>query len=200
MKRLPLIISVIALAGVVVLFVMNFTGNKNETAPEASKRSVSKSNDGLKIAYVQTDSVLVNYQLAIDLNDEFVAKQTQYNEDFSKRRSNLEKQAVAFQEKLQRGGFLTEERAMKERDRILGEEQEIQKLDYELSNKLSQMEREINVQIIDSIVSYVKTYNKTHNYDYIFSNNGNIIVGSQQYNITKDIVEALNDRYAKSKK
>jgi outer membrane protein len=88
---------------------------------------------------------------------------------------------------------------MKERDRILGEEQEIQQLDYELSNKLARMEREINVQIIDSIVSYVKQYNKKHNYDYIFSNNGNIIVGAQQYNITKDIVEALNDRYTKSK-
>jgi outer membrane protein len=200
MKRLPLIISVIALAGVVVLFVMNFTGNKNETAFEATKSSGSNSKDGLKIAYVQTDSVLVNYQLAIDLNDEFVAKQTQYNEDFTKRRSNLEKQAVAFQEKLQRGGFLTEERAMQERDRILGEEQEIKQLDYELSNKLSQMEREINVQIIDSIVGYVKEYNKKQNYDYIFSNNGNIIVGAQQLNITKDIVEALNARYAKSKK
>ncbi|MCF8362104.1 MAG: OmpH family outer membrane protein [Prolixibacteraceae bacterium] len=200
MKRLPLIISVIALAGVVVLFVMNFTGNKNETASEAIKSSGPNSKDGLKIAYVQTDSVLVNYQLAIDLNDEFVAKQTQFNEDFTKRRSNLEKQAVAFQEKLQRGGFLTEERAMQERDRILGEEQEIQQLDYELSNKLSQMEREINVQIIDSIVGYVKEYNKKHNYDYIFSNNGNIIVGAQQHNITKDIVEALNNRYAKSNK
>jgi Skp family chaperone for outer membrane proteins len=62
------------------------------------------------------------------------------------------------------------------------------------------MEREINVQIIDSIVGYVKEYNKKHNYDYIFSNNGNIIVGAQQYNITKDIVEALNNRYAKSNK
>jgi outer membrane protein len=199
MKKLPLIISVIALAGVVVLFVLNFAGNNDGVVTENINQKKSDSGEGLKIAYVQTDSVLVNYQLAIDLNEDFVSKQTQYNEDFAKRRSDLEKQAVAFQEKLQRGGFLTEERAMKERDRILGEEQEIQQLDYELSNKLARMEREINVQIIDSIVSYVKQYNKKHNYDYIFSNNGNIIVGAQQYNITKDIVEALNDRYTKSK-
>lgn len=200
MKRLPLIISVIALAGVVVLFVMNFTGNKNEIVSKATNSSESNGKDELKIAYIQTDSVLVNYQLAIDLNDEFVAKQTQFNEDFTKRRSNLEKQAVAFQEKLQRGGFLTEQRVIQERDRILGEEQEIQQLDYELTNKLSQMEREINIQIIDSIVSFVKEYNKKQNYDYIFSNNGNIIVGAQQHNITKDIVESLNNRYAKSNK
>ncbi|MDA3881395.1 MAG: OmpH family outer membrane protein [Prolixibacteraceae bacterium] len=199
MKKLPLVLSFIALAGVVALFIINFTAKSSESG-NADNEPVRIPEGGLKIAYVQTDSVLVNYQLALDLNDEFVAKRTQFNEDFSKRRSNLEKQAVAFQEKLQRGGFLTEERAMQERDRILNEEQEIQQLDYELSNRLAKMERDINIQIIDSIVGYVKDYNKKHNYDYIFSNNGNIIVGAKQYNITKDIVEVLNVRYDKSKK
>lgn len=198
MKKLPLILSSVALIGVVVLLVINLTGKpaestvKNESAPSAPS--------DLKIAYLLTDSVLVNYQLAIDLNSDFVEKQKQYNEEFSKKRANLEQQAAAFQEKLQRGGFLTEERAIKERDRILGEEQEIQRLDYELSNKLAGMEQEINVQLVDSIVSYVKEYNKKHNYSYIFSNNGNIIVGDAQHNISKDIVNGLNARYAKSKK
>lgn len=199
MKRLPLILSIIALAGVIALFAINFISSSSESG-SIDFVPASNPEGGLKIAYIQTDSVLVNYQLALDLNADFVAKQTQYTEDFAKRRTNLEKQAVAFQEKLQRGGFLTEDRAMKERDRILGEEQEIQKLDYELSNKLAQMEREVNIQIIDSIVSFVKEYNNKMNYDYIFSNNGNIIVGAKQFNITKDIVDGLNARYAESEK
>lgn len=200
MKKLPLILSVIALAGVVALFILYFSANSSKTEDRITKPAYSSDGGGLKVAYVQTDSVLINYQLALDLNDDFIAKQTQYTEDFAKKRSNLEQQAVAFQEKLQRGGFLTEDRAMKERDRILGEEQEMQQLDYELSNKLAQMEREINIQIIDSIVGYVKEYNKMYNYDYIFSNNGNIIVGAEQFNITKDIIEGLNTRYSKSVK
>ena len=109
-------------------------------------------------------------------------------------------QAQAFQEKLQRGGFLTEERAVKERDRILAQEQEIQQLNNDLSNKLAQMEQKINIQLVDSIVSYVKIFNKSHNYNYIFSNSGNIIIGDQAHNISKEIVEGLNARYAKSKK
>ncbi|MGF7140771.1 OmpH/Skp family outer membrane protein [Roseimarinus sediminis] len=201
MKKLPLIISLIALAGVLVLFVLTFTGKGDKQSINHNTSKVENSeNGGLKVAYILTDSVLVNYQLSIDLNDEFVGKQTQYNEEFSKKRVDLEKQAVAFQEKLQRGGFLTEERAMKERDRILGQEQEIQQLDYELSNKLAKMEQDINLQLVDSIVNYVKEYNKNHNYDYILSNNGNIIVGAPQHNLTKAIVDGLNARYAKAKK
>jgi Skp family chaperone for outer membrane proteins len=46
----------------------------------------------------------------------------------------------------------------------------------------------------------VKEYNQKHGYTYIFSNSGNIIVGAQQFNITKDILDGLNSRYAASKK
>lgn len=198
MKKLPLILSIVSLIGVLVLFVLNFIVKADEVE-STSNSTVQVNNGDLKIAYVLTDSVLVNYQLAIDLNADFMEKQQQYNVEFGKKRTELEQQAVAFQEKVQRGGFLTEDRAIKERDRILGEEQEMKRMDYELSNKLSEMEQKINVQLVDSIVNYVKEYNKLHNYTYIFSNSGSIIVGAQQFNISKDIVEGLNGRYEKAK-
>lgn len=199
MKKLPLILSIVALLGVVVLFVLQFTGKSDASATNESA-AVKSSGSDLKIAYVLTDSVLVNYQLAIDLNNDFVEKQKQYNENFNKKRGDFETQAKAFQEKVQRGGFLTEDRAMKERDRIMAQQQEIQQLNDELSNKLANMEKKINVQLVDSIVNYVKIFNKSHNYNYIFSNSGNIIIGDQAHNLSKEIVDGLNARYAKSKK
>lgn len=198
MKKLPLTISLVALAGVIVLFVLQFTGKGEEQVSQT--RTTGSSSGDLKIAYILTDSVLMNYQLAIDLNNEFVEKQKQYTEDFGKKRSNLENQAQAFQEKLQRGGFLTEERAVSERDRILAQEQEMQQLEYELSNKLAEMEQKINIQLVDSIVSYVKILNEKYQYNYILNNSGNIIVGDQAHNISKEIVDGLNVRYSKSKK
>jgi outer membrane protein len=198
MKKLPLILSSAALLGVIVVLVLYFVDGNKSGQSESSKGSGT--NGELKIAYILSDSVLVNYQLAIDLNKQFVEQQQQYNTEFGKKRTDLERQAVAFQEKLQRGGFLTEDRAVKERDRLLAEEQEIQRLDYELSTRLGEMEQKINLQLVDSIVNYVKEYNQKHQYTYIFSNSGNIIVGDQQFNISKDIVEGLNARYAKSKK
>lgn len=200
MKKIPFILSILALAGVLVLFLMEFTTLSENVERKELDHKTNDTGQSLKIAYVNTDSVLVNYKLALDLNAEFVEKQKQFNEEFTRKQSELERQAVAFQEKLQRGGFLTEERAISERDRILNEEQEIKQLDYELSNKLAEMEQNINMQVIDSIASYVKEYNKKHNYTYILSNNGNIIVGQQQYNISKDIVNGLNKRYAQSTK
>ncbi|NLA41084.1 MAG: hypothetical protein GX874_06700, partial [Smithella sp.] len=45
------------------------------------------------------------------LEDEFAKKQEAYNTEFGTKRQSFEKEAAAFQEKLQRGGFLTEQRA-----------------------------------------------------------------------------------------
>jgi outer membrane protein len=197
MKKLPIILSVISLAGVIAIAILFFVNNTGSSSDDSSSNS-SKQGD-FKIAYILTDSVLMNYKLAIDLQNDFVNQQQQFNADFGKKRQNLESQAVAFQEKLQRGGFLTEDRAVKERDRILGMEQEMKQMDYELTTKLSQMEAAINQRLADSIISYVKEYNQKHNYTYIFSNNGNIIVGSPQHNISKQILDGLNSRYAARK-
>jgi outer membrane protein len=198
MKKLPLILSSISLVGVIAIFVLYLVGHGS--SKKASGSETAGGSGDLKIAYLQTDSILLNYSLAIDLNEEFVGKHKQYTAEFGQKRSNLEQQAVAFQEKVQRGGFLTQERAMKERDRLLAQEEDMKRLDYELSAKLQEMEGDIQKQLVDSIVNYVKEYNKTHNYTYILSNAGNIIVGDPQYNISKDIIDGLNARYAASKK
>lgn len=197
MKKLPLILSIISLAGVVALAVLSFVNNSNGTSK--GKSNTGSESGEIKIAYIQTDSVLVNYNLAIDLHKDFMSQQQQYNSEFGRKRESLERQAAAFQEKLQRGGFLTEERAMSERDKILGQEEEIRRMDYELTNKLGQMEASINQRLADSIVSYVKEYNKKYNYTYILSNSGNIVVGDQNFNITKDILDGLNSRYSSLK-
>ena len=56
MKKLPFILSIISLAGVVVLTVLFFTSGKGKTSGE-DKVSDSSASGELKIAYIQTDSV-----------------------------------------------------------------------------------------------------------------------------------------------
>lgn len=128
-------------------------------------------------------------------------KQEAYNTEFGAKRQTFEKEAAAFQEKLQRGGFLTEQRAIQERDRLVGREQEILQLDQELSGKLAELQATNNKQILDSLLNYLNEYNKKHKYDFIL-NGSDVLVGREEYNITAKVLKALNERYsggAKSK-
>ena len=197
MKGSSLIVSVIALVAVAVLYVLYFTGNKPADNGIPS-REYSEKGEGpsLRIAYVKADSVIMNYELAQDLHDDFTKKQEAYNTEFRTKRQSFEKEATAFQEKLQRGGFLTEQRAIQERDRLVGREQEIMKLDQELSGRLAELQATNNKQILDSLLNFLQEYNRRYQYDYIF-NGADVLVGNEANNITKDVISSLNQRYAK---
>lgn len=197
MKGTSLIVSIVLFVAVAVLYVLHFTGSNDTDGIKVNKAAVA-STEGLKIAYIKADSVILNYTLSQDLHDEFTKKQEAYTSEYGIKRQTFEKEAAAFQEKLQRGGFLTEQRAVQERDRLLGKEQEIAKLDQELSTKLAQIQQENQKQILDNMMDYLERYNEVAGYDYIF-NGANVLVGEEAYNITADVLEALNKEYDASK-
>jgi len=197
MKGSSFIVSVIALIAVAVLYVLYFTGNGQPAEiQQAGESSSTAEGTSLRIAYVKADSVIMNYDLAQDLHDEFSKKQEAYNSEFSTKRQSFEREATAFQEKLQRGGFLSEQRAIQERDRLVGKEQEIMKLDQDLSTRLAELQSKNSQQILDSLLHYLEEFNKNGKYDYIL-NGSDVLIGNEAYNITKDVVAAMNDRYAK---
>lgn len=197
MKGTSLVVSIVLFLAVAVLYVLHFTGgSKNSSDSDAGDKSVIN-HGGLKIAYVKADSVILNYALAEDLHDDFTKNQEAYTTEYGTKRQSFERDAAAFQEKLQRGGFLSEQRAVQERDRLLGIEQEIQKMDQELSNKLGEMQSANNKQILDSLMSCLNNFNEGKKYDYIF-NAANILIGDEGDNITAEILKRMNEKYTGS--
>lgn len=175
-----------------ILFLLHFTGNKGNR--DLKSQEIPGSARSVSIAYVKMDSVLYTYELAKKLTSNLQANQESFKKEYGAKRTKFEKEAAAFQEKLQRGGFLTEERAKLEQERLMGEQKEIEKLDYELTQKLNEMQGQINQQIVDSISSFLKSYNAGKKYDIIL-NSTSMLEGTPKYNITKDVAEGLNRRY-----
>jgi outer membrane protein len=179
------------------LYILHFIGNKSNGSGGIGSNDGGASSE-LKIAYIKVDSLVVNYDFAQEMHDGFTKQQEAFTKEYSEKRTRFESQAAAFQEKVQRGGFLSQERAMQERDRLVGEEQQIGKLDQELSTKLAQMQADNNKQLLDSVMNYLKLYNKDKKYSYIL-NAAEVLIGDESANITKDVLTGLNARYSKTK-
>jgi outer membrane protein len=194
MKGTSLIVSIVLFVAVAVLYVLHFTGGGKSGLGSGADDKAVISRDGLKIAYVKADSVILNYKLAEFLHDDFTKKQEAYSGEYATKRRTFEKDAAAFQEKLQRGGFLSEQSAVRERDRLAGMEQEILKMDQELSASLGEMQNTNSQQVLDSLMSTLKQYNTNKNYDYIFNASG-ILVGDEGDNITAEILKVMNEKY-----
>jgi len=196
MKNSTIVNIVLALA-VAGLYIIYFTGS-NKGKPAAADMAKG-TNKPLSIAYVKMDSMLFTYELAKKLNEGFSEKKEAYRKEFTDKQIRFERDAATFQEKVQRGGFLTEDRQRQEQERLLGIQQEIRKLDNDLTQKLSELQGQINQQIVDSISSFLKSYNEVKKYDVIL-NSASMLEGSAQYNITKEVTQGLNDRYRSSAK
>ncbi|HBY51077.1 MAG TPA: hypothetical protein DEH15_01240 [Marinilabiliales bacterium] len=196
MKNTSLVVSAVLFVAVAVLYFLHFSGsNLNGAGKDENKDDASSE---FKIAFIKVDSLVVNYDFAQEMHDGFTKQQEAFTKEYGEKRNRFESQAAAFQEKVQRGGFLSQERAMQERDRLVGEEQQIGKLDQELSAKLAQMQADNNKQLLDSVLNYLKVYNKDKKYSYIL-NAAEVLVGDESHNITKEVLVGLNARYSKTK-
>jgi outer membrane protein len=196
MKNTSLVVSVVLFVAVAGLYILHFSGNKLNGSGKGENKDDASSE--LKIAYIKVDSLVVNYDFAQEMHDGFTKQQEAFTKEYGEKRNRFESQAAAFQEKVQRGGFLTQERAMQERDRLVGEEQQIGKLDQELSAKLAQIQADNNKQLLDSVLNYLKVYNKDNKYSYIL-NAAEVLIGDESQNITKEVLVGLNARYTKTK-
>jgi outer membrane protein len=196
MKNTSLVLIVVLFIAVAGLYILHFSGTRSNGSGVIGTNDDNTS--GLKVAFIKVDSLIVNYDFALEMHDSFTKQQDSYTKEYSEKRSKFESQASAFQEKVQRGGFLTQESAMAERDRLMNEEQNIGKLDQELSTKLAQLQADNNKQLLDSVMTYLKVFNKDRKYNYIF-NAAEVLIGDESHNLTKEVLIGLNERYSKEK-
>lgn len=196
MKGTSLIVAIVLSLAVAGLYVLHFTGNGKKSS--SGEQQLAAGEPGSRIAYIKVDSLILNYDLAQDLHEDFTKKQEAFTSEYGSKRSVFEREANEFQQKLQRGGFLTEQRAMQERDRLLSKEQEIARLDQELSGKLAEMQQANNQKLIENLISYLKTYNEGKKFDFIL-NATDVLVGPEAVNITREVLLQMNTQYQATK-
>lgn len=199
MKRTNHFVSGIAAIAVIVLFAQ-CSGKAENKAPEASGGAIGTSN--MKIAYVEIDTLLTQYNFWNDLNEAMMKKEENIRATLNQKARELDAEAQDFQRKLQNNAFVSRDRAEQEHARITKKQQDLQELQTRLSNELAAENQKNSLQLRDSINSFLKKYNKTKGYSMIISNTGfdNLLYADSAYNITKEIVEGLNARYTPASK
>lgn len=199
MKNTKLLINGIALI-TIAIFSVACNKSANQTAPtaEATKSETTK-NASLPIAFVNVDSLLMNYNFAKDLNEQLLRKQENSRASLNEKGKVLQAEMADFQKKVENNAFLSRERAENEQRRLLGKQQELQQMEQRLSAELMSQQQKMNEQLRDKINTFLKEYNKEKNYEMIISNTmyDNVLFAKDCYNITNDVVKQLNEQYTK---
>ena len=182
MKRLNYLVNGLAALALIVLFSQCTGKADNQTATTSGQASGELT--GMKIAYVEIDTLLAQYNFCIDLNEGMVKKSENVRLTINQKARELEKQKQDFQTKVY--------------NRIAKLEQDLQALGNKLQSELMSENEKNSLQLRDSINAFLKEYNKTKGYSMIISNTGfdNLLYADSIYNITKEIVDGLNARYS----
>ena len=165
---------------------------------QVSSQNGGNATSGLRIAYIEIDSLLANYNFATDINEMMIKKEENIRTTLNEKAKKLDAEAKEFQRKLDNNGFVSQERAQQEYNRIQKQQAELQELQQKLSDEFALENQKNSLELQDSIKAFLKTYNQEKGYDFIISNSGfdNLLYANPAYNITGEIIEGLNKQYA----
>lgn len=192
-----LVCNIILLIGLILLYIFHFTGfgvktkyNPNATAPVVAKDGV------LKVACIDSDTLLAKYQYAIDLQEEL----NKYKEAQEK---NYQQQVTKFQKDyqtyLQTGENMTLSQQQATEAELKQRSEKLSTLEAELTQKVLQKQMDANIELLNRIFAFVREYNAANQqFDIIMRktfNDSPTMYMNPAMDITDEIIEGLNEEY-----
>ncbi len=202
MNKIQIFIDSILSIAIIALFVLIFTGKPEAGVSTESTATFPKEDLTIPVAYLNLDSVLLNYQFAIEANEKLMTKQEDARLKLNSKARSFQSEAADFQKKLENGAFMSRERAEQKQQELLKKQQDLQDLEAKLTNDIMLENQQLNLQLADTLNSFLAEFNKDGHYQLIFANTGkdNILQSAEGYDITAEVVDALNARYASKTK
>ena len=186
-----------ALAMAATMVSCNNAAPKMDEQPTVGEASAS----GMKIAYVEVDSLMTQYNFAKDYTVTLEKKSNNARNTLTQKGNALQAAVNNFQQKLNNNGFQSREQAESVQAAIQRQQADLQQLQARLENELASETAKFNEALRDSLQNFLTAYNKDKKFDLILSKAGdNILFASKQYDITQDVINGLNKRYKPGKK
>lgn len=199
MKKNQIIVDAVLAVGIIALFVLHFVGQPCCKHHQAVEAQVEEGN--LPIAFVNLDSVLVNYTLAQEITEKLMKKQEDARLKLNTKVRTFQNEYADFQRKLENNAFLSRERAESEANRLQRKQEELQALEAQLTEDIMRENQELNMRLADSLTACIEDFNKDGRFHLILSNQGrdNVLTSVEGYDVTDAIITSLNNRYAAKK-
>ena len=183
-----------AAAAVALLASCNNASPKMDEKDDATTENADKG--GLKIAYVEVDSLMTQYEFCKDFTLILQKKSNNARNTLNQKGQALQSAMVNFQQKLQNNGFTSREQAEGQQAAIQRQQQSLQELQMRLENELASETSKYNDALRDSLMHFLNKYNKDKKYDLILTKQGdNILYAAKRFDITKDVINGLNKAY-----
>lgn len=209
MNKISIIVDSILAAAVVALFILFFTATPG-AKKQPAVQEIQASGELMPIAVINTDSILKHYTLAVEASEKLMSRYEESTVKLDTKAKSLQgevetfqRDVVDFQRKLEANAFLSRERAESEQARLqkkeqqlMAKQQDLENLRQKLSADFMQEQADLTQQLQDSVQAYLREYNADGRYHLVL-NDAVLMNKVAGYDITNEVIDALNARYAK---
>jgi outer membrane protein len=175
----------------------------NKQSAQMDEQPVSadaeETTSGMKIAYVEVDSLMTQFEFAKEKSKEIEKKSLNARNTLNQKGTQLQNAANNFQQKLQNNGFTSREQAESVQQSLQRQQNDLAALQARFESELANETQQFNLALRDSLNNFLALYNKDKKYDMILAKSGdNILLANPKYDITQDVINGLNKRYKKN--
>ncbi|WP_418878117.1 OmpH family outer membrane protein [Xylanibacter rarus] len=190
MKKIIRSAAVVALMSLVV-------ASCNKQAPKVEEKSASTNtaNAGMKIAYIEVDSIMSQYKFCKEYSLILEKKSQNIQNTINAKGRSLQAAAAKFQQDIQNNKY-TQQQAEAVQAGLQKQNADLQALQQRLGAEFQAETEKFNKALRDSIQHYLDVYNKDKKFSLILSKAGdNILYADKTYDITNEVIAGLNKAY-----
>jgi outer membrane protein len=160
-----------------------------------NKKEETKEVKEVKTAYVDTSVLMKEYTATKDLDAKYKAKGEEKGRQLEAEINKFKQEAQNFQAQAQANG---QEWAQKKGSELQRREQQLAQAQQMLSQQLQQEGGAEMDSIVSTVKKTIKAYGKEKGYSYIYGtgdSNASVLYAEDKFDITKEIIKILNDKY-----
>ncbi len=189
MKNISLILNAILFVAVAVLYYLHFSPKSNAVAGENST-NVSD----LKIAYINSDSVLKYYEFFNVNKEKLEAKGKKLDQDFRNRAESLQNDINSYQRNV---GSMTIGQAKAVEEDLGKKQQNLQLYQRSLEQEIMNEQAKMNEDLYARITAYLKEYGEKTGLQVVlkYDPSSDLLFGGKSIDITQDVTKGLNEAF-----
>lgn len=174
-------------------FIMSSCNKQDAKMDEKSPKTETKSE--MKIAYIEIDSIMTQYNFCKDYSKILEQKGQNIQKTIAQKGQALQNAAVKFQQDIQANKY-TREQAEAVQGNLQKQDNDLQMLQQRLGNEFQTETDKYNKALRDSIQNFLAKYNKDKKYTFILSKVGdNMLYADKSCDITEEVIAGLNKAY-----
>lgn len=148
-----------------------------------------------KTAYIDTVKLMEDYEEAKEIKEKYKTKGEVMGRELEVEVKKLKYEMSTFQQQAMAKGQAWAQQKGAELQR---REQQLQYDEQEKMQELQQESGKEMQEVVDLVKQEIKDYGKTQGYDYIYGTGdaATVLYAKDSYDITKDVIKMINDKYA----